>query len=158
VKKPASLRAALQDALPEFRREPGRLKVWIEDGSGLSRQTGTLAFAFRYRLHLLMEEVASDIALVALPIFRWLRVNQPELLAPGAAGFAFDADVLDNGSADILIQLDLTENVTVAPREEGGWALDYLPEPDPLFTDGEPLDGIATFPDLTEVVTTTDTP
>lgn len=160
MEKPKTLRAAIEAALPEFKRDPARLKVWIEDGAGMSRQTPSLAFGFRYRLNVMLEEATSDIALVALAIFRWLRVNQPDLMAPGAAGFSFDADILDNKSWDILIQLELTENVTVAPREGGGWELNYLPEPDPLFLDGEPLEGMEEeddpIPGLLEVVTETE--
>lgn len=152
--KAASLRAALTDALPEFQREPDRLRMWVEDGAAQHRQTATLAFGFRYRLNVLLVECATDIALVALPLFRWLRVNQPDLLAPGRDGFTFDADILDNRTADMLIQLELTDNVTVAPREEGGWTLDYLPEPDPMFPDFDGLGDADPIPDLAKVVTT----
>lgn len=156
--KPKSLRTAIENGLPEFKRDPARLKVWIEDGRSQSNMTPTLAFAFRYRLNVLLEESTSDIALVALAIFRWLRVNQPNLMVPGAAGFSFDADFLDNKTVDILIQLELTESVTVAPREEGGWTLNYLPEPDPLFDDEQPplpLPPEAPISELTGVVTVT---
>ena len=154
MEKIDTLRAVLTEAIPELKREPERLRMWVEDGAGSSRQTGTLAFGFTYRLNILLVEMSTDIALIALPIFRWLRVNQPDLLAPGKEGFSFDADVLDNRACDIVIQIDLTENVTVAPREGGGWSLDYLSEPDPLFEDGEPPEGLPEAPDLTEVIAT----
>jgi len=157
VQKAKSLRAAIEIALPELKREPGRLKVWAEDGVGLSRQTDSLSFGFRYRLTVLVEELAADIALLALALFRWLRVNQPDLLAPGAQGFAFDVDFLDNRTADVAIQLALTENVSVSEREEGGWQLDYLAEPDPLFLDDVPQPplpaDLSEIPVVTEVVT-----
>ena len=156
MKKAASLRAALSAAVPEFRKNPSRLRLWIEDGSGMSRQTPDLSFAFEYRLNVLVEETATDIALIALALFRWLRVNQPELLSPGARGFAFDADILDNETADILFQLDLRENVAVAPREEGGFSLDYVAEPDPLFEDELGAGGLPEIPDLAEVQTDLD--
>lgn len=158
MKKIDTLRAALVAALPEFQGEPDRLRIWVENGSAQSRQTATLAFGFSYRLNLLLVETASDIALVTLPIFRWLRVNQPDLLAPSTTGFDFDVDVLDNGTCDILLQLDLTENVAVAATPDGGWTLDYLAEPDPLLLDGEPLPGMDTAPDLAAVITHDDAP
>lgn len=158
MKKSDDLRAAVAAALPEFRNEPDRLRIWIENGTAQCRQTASLSFGFAYRLNLLFVEASSDIALVALPIFRWLRVNQPDLLAPGAAGFSFDVDVLDNATCDILVQLDLAENVAVASTPDGGWTLDYLAEPDPLFMDGEPLPGMAAAPDLAAVITHDDEP
>ncbi len=154
MKKIETLRAALAEAIPELRREPDRLRIWIEDGAASSRQSETLGFGFAYRASLLIVETKTDLALIALPIFRWLRINQPDLLAPGAEGFSFDADILDNESWDVLIQLQLRENVTVVPREDGGWSLDYLAEPDPLFSDDSGLDDAGDIPGLTEVITT----
>ena len=153
MKKPDALRSALQAVLPEFAGEPDRLRLWIEDGSAQSRQTDTAGFGFSYRLNLLLVEASTDIALIALPIFQWLRVNQPNLLAPGATGFSFDVDVLDNRACDILIQLELTENVSVAPNDDGGFALNYLAEPDPLFLDALPPGDLGTVPDLDRVTT-----
>lgn len=156
MRKIETLRAALTEALPDLQREPERLRMWVEDGSGSSRQTATLSFGFAYRLNVLLVEMSTDLALIALPIFRWLRVNQPDLLTPGREGFSFDADVLDNRTCDIVIQLSLTENVTVAAREDGGWSLDYLAEPDPMFEDGSPLGDLAEASDLAEVIAATE--
>lgn len=153
MKKPATLRAALAAALPEFAGDETRMRIWVEDGSAQSRLTGSLAFGFSYRLNLLLVETKSDIALVALPVFRWLQVNQPALLTPGNDGFTFDVDVLDNETADILIQLQLDEMVTVAPLEDGGFALNYLPEPDPLFDDFSAPADLPEVPPLSAVTT-----
>src|SRR5690606_1917346 len=100
--------------------------------------TQSLGLGFSYRANLLFEEASTDIALIALPIFIWLRVNQPELLRPGAEGFTYEIDILDNECADILIRLQLSENISVTPLETGGWNVDYLDEPDPLFEDNLP--------------------
>lgn len=156
MQKIETLRAALTESLPELKNEPDRLRMWVEDGAGSSRQTASLSFGFSYRLNVLLVEMSTDIALIALPIFRWLRVNQPDLLAPGKEGFSFDADVLDNRTCDIVIQLSLTENVQVAPIEAGGWSLDYLPEPDPMFEDGDPLGDLAAAPNLADVIATSE--
>ncbi|WP_374406511.1 phage tail protein [Pelagerythrobacter sp.] len=153
MQKTQSLRRALSAALPELKRDPDRLKVWIENGAGQSRETATLSFGFRYRLNVLCVDMSTDIAVLALALFRWLRVNQVDLLAPGTDGFAFDVDVLDNGLSDILFQLDLTENVSVGPREDGGYDLAYLAEPDPMFADELPPAGLPETPLLAEVRT-----
>ena len=152
MKKIQSLRTALTAALPELQTDPDRLRLWVEDGSASSRQTQSLGFGFTYRANLLIEEASTDIALIALPIFIWLRVHQPELLRPGAEGFSFEVDILDNRCADILIRLQLTENITVGTREEGGWDVNYQDEPDPLFDDGLPpwdLDDVPPFAAVT---------
>lgn len=134
MQKPASLRKALTAALEELRKEPTRLAIWIEDGAVRSRDTGDLSFGFEYPLSVLLRDMKTDIALVTLAITRWLRVNQPDLLAGGPGdSFKFETDILDNEKADILITLQLREAVKVTPIDGGGFDLEYQAEPDPLF-------------------------
>ena len=140
MQKPASLRAALTAAIPEIRDQPDRLVIWVEDGAVRARQTETQGFAFQYPLSVLLRELSTDIAIVALAINRWLRRHQPDLLAGGAGdSYKFETDVLDNMTADILFTIDLCENVAVEPQPDGSWSIDYLVEPDPLFDDGQTL-------------------
>lgn len=146
MEKLNSLRAAITAALPELARSRENLRIWIERGQGRCQGTKTDAFGFSFQANVLVVEMTSDIAILAHAIFRWLRVNQPDLLTPGREGFAFDADILDNGSADVLIQIQLTQNVTVAALPGGGHTLAYLPEPDPLFDDGEGVDDVDPVP------------
>lgn len=153
MNKAKLLRTALTSALPELRKDPDRLKLWVENGSARSRQTATLGFAFQYRLNVLIAEASTDIALIALALFRWIRVQQPSLLAVGSEGISFDADILDNGTADILFQLELVENISVSPKDSGGFTLDYLTEPDPLMMDELGFGGTAPIPPLDQVDT-----
>jgi hypothetical protein len=151
MQKLTSLRAAITTALPELARSPENLRIWIERGAGKCQGTSTDAFGFTFQANVLIVEMASDIAVLAHAIFRWLRVNQPELLVPGRDGFAFDADILDNSSADVLIQIQLTQNVTVAPQDGGTFALAYLAEADPLFADDLGFAGVDPVPPLAAV-------
>ena len=122
MQKPASLRKALTAALEELRKEPTRLAIWIEDGAVRSRDTGDLSFGFEYPLSVLLRDMKTDIALVTLAITRWLRVNQPDLLAGGPGdSFKFETDILDNEKADILITLQLREAVKVTPIDGPNW-------------------------------------
>ncbi|WP_313801015.1 phage tail protein [Sphingobium sp.] len=141
-----TLRASIATALPELARSPENLRIWIERGSGRCQGTPSDAFGFAFQANVLIVEMASDIAVLSHAIFRWLRVNQPDLLTPGKEGFSFDADILDNGSADVLLQIQLTQNVTVAPKDGGGFTLAYLPEPDPLFADDLGFTGMDPVP------------
>lgn len=141
MRKVDTLRQALIGALPELASHPARLKLWIERGTAQSRQTSSFAFCYNFRLNILVEEMATNISVLALAIFIWLRINQPDLLAPGATGFSFEADILDNRTADVLVQLELTQDVTVAAAEGGRWTLQDLDEPDPLFDDALGLGG-----------------
>ncbi|MCM0001020.1 MAG: phage tail protein [Erythrobacter sp.] len=151
MNKAKSLRAALTAAIPELRNEPGRLKLWIENGAVRARGTASHGFAMQYPLSVLIEEASTDIAIIALAITRWLRVNQPDLLAPNGDSFQFESDILDLTTADILFTINLTENIAVAPQQDGSWQVTYLDEPDPLFGEGEGFAGVAPIPLLAEV-------
>jgi len=146
-----TLRAALIAALPELRAQPDRVRLWVDRGAAQSRQTASFSFAFSFRLNVLLVELRSDISVVALAIFNWLQVNQPALLAPHADGFIFDVDILDNSTADVLVQIDLTQNVAVTPQDGGDFRLEYLPEPDPLFDDPLGLGGVTPVPPLDRI-------
>lgn len=140
MKKPASLRQALTARIPEIRNEPERLKLWVEDGTVRARHTPTHGFALEYPLSVLLTEISTDIAVIAHAVNRWLRVNQPALLAGGVGeSYKFEADILDNETADLMLVIPLTENVAITEMEDGSWQIDYLAEPDPLFDDGSPV-------------------
>lgn len=141
-----SLRAAITQALPELQKSPENLRLWISRGSGRCQGTASDAFGFDYEANVLIVEMGSDFAVLAHAIFRWLRVNQPDLIAPPKEGFTFDVDPLDNGTADVLLQLRLTQNVTVAKKYGGGFDMSYLAEPDPLFADDLGFEGVAPVP------------
>lgn len=134
MQKPASLRAALTEALPELARDTDRFMVWAERGSIRSRMTESRAFAWSYTLHLVIQELAAHPSIAMLAICDWLRTNQPELLAPDATGFRFEADILDSEALDLMVELDLTEQVVLVPRADGGFNLEHLAEP-VLFPD-----------------------
>ncbi|PJI89073.1 phage tail protein [Sphingomonas koreensis] len=155
MKKIDSLRDALLAATPELQQQPARLRMWVDRGSVQARQTESLSFAYGFRLNVLIMELATDISVLTLAITRWLRVNQPELLAPGTDAFTFDVDILDNNTVDVLFEIAITQNVAVTPAAGGKFNLVDLPEPDPLFgaeiqipalnailIDGEPLAGL----------------
>ena len=149
MKKPTELRKALTAALPELKRNPDRLVIWVEDGAIRARQTEDASFSFEYPLSVLLREIQTDIAVIVHAINRWLRVNQPDLLAAGNRdSFKFETDILDNGTADIVFTLDLVEAVKVAEDPAGGWSLDYVAEPDPLFDDETALAAAGGTPPL----------
>ena len=146
-----SLRAAIAEALPELKRSPENLRLWISRGSGRCQGTASDAFGLGYEANVLVVEMHNDFTVLAHAIFRWLRINQPDLVVPPNEGFTFDVDPLDNGTADVLLQIRLTQNVTVSAKEDGGFDMQYLAEPTPLFTDVLGFEGIAPVPPLAGV-------
>lgn len=114
MRKIDSLRDTLLAAIPEANNDPAMLPTWIDRGSVRGRQTGSGSFEMAFRLNVLAIGVRTDLSLISLAVTKWLRTNQPERLQPGSDSFTFDADILDSDTADVLIQIDLTQNYEVS--------------------------------------------
>lgn len=139
MKKPASLRAALAALMPEYARDTDRLAMWVEKGHVRSR-LGSHGFAWEYELTILLKEFAGDPAVPFFVITEWLRLNQPEALAPGDRnGFVFEADILDDKTWDIQVVLELDDLVVATPAGNGSWNLEARDAIVPIDPDAEPL-------------------
>lgn len=129
--KPAGLREHLTAALPDLRRDPERLLVFIDEGSVVSTAAAGLSFEYRYTLNLILTDYAGHPDAVMVPLLVWLARHQPELLANPSLReqISFKADVLANDKVDLDIKVPLTERVGVKPREGGGYNVEHYPEP-----------------------------
>lgn len=154
MRKDDSLRQLLATSIEDLAQSPERLRIWIDRGTVQCRQTATFAFAMSCRVNVLLMDMTTDIAAVVYVICAWLRVNQPDLLAPGKDAFALEHDVIDNETYDALIQIDLTQNVSCALNAQGKMQVTYLPEPEPLLADDLPFPGLDAIPVLKAVCVT----
>lgn len=135
MRKPDSLRAAITAMLPELGRDPDRLRIWADKGRIRSTQRPDRGFVWEYTLNVAAIDFTGHPSILFLAVNDWLRVNQPELLAANAPGYAAEFDIIDDKTIDLLVELDLTEQVVLTPREGGGFDLEHIAEPDPLFSD-----------------------
>lgn len=137
--KPASLRAAIVALQPDLARDPAKLLMWVDQGSIVACSTPTLGFAYRYRLNVILIEFSGQPSVVILAVTNWLRQHQPDLLTPGKEAFSIEVDLIDSKTVDLQLQIQLDENVLATRREDGGFDLQHLDEPVPLFDDDLPL-------------------
>ena len=136
MNKPDSLRAALTTVMPELARDPDRLRIWVDKGRIRCPMTTSRDFSYEYTLSLLLVDFTGHPALVFLTINDWLRINQPDLAQVSRdSGYAFETEVIDAETIDLLIDLELTERAELVPRAGGGWLIEHPAEPDPLFAD-----------------------
>ncbi len=144
--KPDLLRAYLGASIPEFLTDPDRMAVFVDKGRLVSRRSASLSYEYRYELTLWLEAFTRGPDAVMVPLLLWLRTHQPELLLRFEReddAIVFAADILDQGSWNILIRFELTEAVTLVARGDGsGWDVTHLPEPsaDDLLLDGANID------------------
>lgn len=148
MRKIDSLKDTLLAAIPEANNDPAMLPTWIDRGSIRARQTGSHAFAMAFRLNVLALGVRTDLSIISLAVTRWLRANQPALLQPGADSFTFDADILDNGTADVLIQIELTQDYRVG-TVDGEEVVEPIEEDDPVRAE---VDAAGLAPDIAAIL------
>jgi len=142
MRKPDSLRAALTAALPELARDPGNLRIWIDEGRIVGRLADRIdvlkGYEYRYRINVLVMDFARAPNEAMLPLMLWLRFQQPDLLASHEAAekaIAFEAEILDDQRVDLWFKIPLTETVLLTKQPGGAFAADHMEEPeiDPAF-------------------------
>jgi len=154
VNKIESLRTHLLALVPELKKNPDRLMVFIDNGTMRSTAAPGLSFEYSYTLNLIFTDYAGHPDAIAIPLFAWVLANQRELmenLERSKGAIAFEVDVLDNSKVDLSIKLPLTERVIVKRQDDGTLVVTHPPEPvvdDEVFTleslqiltpDGKPL-------------------
>lgn len=151
--KIALLDAALRAALPELAADPDRLGIFVDKGRIVSRLGDPIGFEQRYECSLWLPRFTGGADRVMIPLLRWLREHQPDLFQRfdrDDQAIEFAADILDAGTADLLIRFELTESVIVTARPDGsGWDVDRATEPTMAETE---IAAGAGMPPLAELV------
>ncbi|BBH14532.1 phage tail protein [Chromobacterium haemolyticum] len=132
MNKPHTLRAALEAALPELRHNPDRLTMWTEDGQ-LAIRPGALHFTLHYTLKLVVIEYGRGIESILLPLLDWIAINEPPLLQnpdARADGLSYRSEIISHSAEDIEITVKLSERVKAVKDAAGGFAFEYLGEPE----------------------------
>lgn len=122
MNKPESLRAHLLATVADFRHDPDRLLIFIDNGKVRCTAAHTLSFEYSFDLQIILTEFAGHPDSVFLPVLAWLSVNQSELLEnldKVKNGIQFEADILDKDKVDLSITLALTEKVIVGKDDQG---------------------------------------
>lgn len=132
MNKPESLRAHLLATVSEFKHDPDRLLIFIDNGKVRCTAANTLSFEYSFDLQIILTEFAGHPDSVMLPILGWLSVNQSELLenlSKVQDGIQFEADILDKSKVDLSITLALTEKVVVGQDDQGNTTVKHSNEP-----------------------------
>ncbi|OHX19838.1 phage tail protein [Chromobacterium sphagni] len=131
MNKPASLRQALEAALPELRDNPDRLLMFIEDG-GIVAAPGRLSFGYRYTVKLIVTDYAGHLDQLIIPLRGWIEANEPPLIQNPERlekGFRFEAELTSLAAMDVEITLQLTEGVKVQTEADGSITATHRGEP-----------------------------
>ena len=119
--KLASLRALIEQCVPDLKRDPDRLKITGEGGHIVATGTAALSFEYRYTAFITVLDYAGHTDAIFVPLLAWMQVNQGEQLdnpQEREKAIEFEVNSLNEASADIGIWLHLTERVIV--RQQPG--------------------------------------
>ncbi|VXC66383.1 phage tail protein [Serratia oryzae] len=125
------MRTALTESLPWLQRHPEDLRLFTDSERIASTLANSLSFEYQFRLNLLITDYTGDMDFIIVPILAWLCEHQPDIMATEEkrrTGYTFEADINNDGSFDISINLQLTERVIVK-EQAGALLVDHLPEP-----------------------------
>lgn len=140
MKKAESLKELLLASVPALKNDPAKLAIFVDKGKVSAVRSNTLAFQLGYTLTFWIEAFAGDLDGLFVPVLAWISQNQPELIGrPDSEPFTFESELLDGDTADITVEIELTERVLIEQRENGKLRtrhLDDAPQPD-VFTGAE---------------------
>ncbi len=120
MRKAASLKELLLASVPSLKRDPARLALFVDKGNVASVRSSNLSFEMAYTLTIWIEAFAGDLDTLFVPILAWISQHQPDLIGrPDGKPFTFESELLDSDSADITIDIELTERVLVERRPDG---------------------------------------
>ncbi len=137
--KISSLRAYLTTAMPELARHPDRLSISLVSGRFTALYGERLGFGYSATAQIDILGFPGAPAAVFLPVLMWLRVHELAALQNheiAAAQLRFEADVLDDKTVDISIQIPITEAVDVTERADGS-GFDMALRDEPPLADGD---------------------
>lgn len=128
MKKPEGLRRLL--LATALKDQPEKLQMFVDRGGITCRRGRDLAFQYGYTLSIFVEGYTGEVNALMVPILAWVAEQQPDLLdKPPYQPFTFESETLDANSADVSIDIDLTERVLVDRTGKSTFVARHLDEP-----------------------------
>lgn len=131
MKKLSSIKDRLCQKIPYLKDNPEKLYLFVDDGSIIATYEPSLSYEYNYSLNIIIEAFPDDQNIIFAVVLEWLKEHQPDILAnpdKRATGIRFEADILNSQSANISIDLKLTERVIVVMKE-GKYYVEAVNEP-----------------------------
>lgn len=138
MKKAELLRDALIASNQWCKANPEQFTVWVEKGHIEIQAAGESSFMYLYPIQVLAMDFPGQLDDLMLPLLAWVWENQPDLLLNPDSNkkIEFDADIVSDDSADILLKVPVWERVMVT-IENGKTVAKHLAEDKPRFGGGD---------------------
>lgn len=132
MKKLNSIKDTLLKKIRYLSENREKLYLFVDDGGIIATNEPSLSYEYSYSLNIILEAFPGDQNIVFAVVVEWVKQHQPDILAnpdKRQNGIRFEADILNNLSANISIDLKLTERVIVTEKD-GQYHVDAVPEPE----------------------------
>lgn len=132
MKKLNSIKDTLLKKIRYLSDNPEKLYLFVDDGGIIATNEPSLSYEYSYSLNIILEAFPGDQNIVFAVVVEWVKQHQPDILAnpdKRQNGIRFEADILNNLSANISIDLKLTERVIVTEKD-GQYHVDAVSEPE----------------------------
>ncbi|AIU88993.1 MULTISPECIES: phage tail protein [Pectobacterium] len=149
------LRKAISEQVPWLRENPDQLVVYVQKGNAISTGARSASFEYRYTLEVLAMDYPHSIDTLMVPVLMWARIYQPDLLLNPErrkTGITFEADLLSNSTADLLIRIQADEAVIVTRNEAGEINARHRTDPPPDPMEGQDAWGLLVKDDVASTV------
>lgn len=137
--KPDKIRDIITRANPYLKVDPDKLHVFLDSGRIVAYGAGSLSFEYQYTLNVIVQDYPHHADQIFLPLLVYLRTQQPELFENRDKAknlIRFEAEVLNQQTVDLSIEVDLTERVIISQPEGNKLVVQHVGEPDhPEFPD-----------------------
>ncbi|EPL3702362.1 phage tail protein [Morganella morganii] len=127
-----SIKDTLCRKIPYLKDNPEKLYLFVDDGGIFATNEPSLSYEYIYSLNIILEAFPGDQNIVFAVVVEWVKQHQPDILAnpdKRANGIRFEADILNSQTANISIDLKLTERIIVSVQD-GAYRVEAVPEPE----------------------------
>lgn len=145
MRKPLSLRTHLTAALPQYRRSPENLLMFVTDGHVSATGTKALGWQWEYALHIVLCDFTGHPDAVIGPTLIWLRAHQPDALNhpdKQKQALKVSAEYLTTKTMDLVLDVQLSESVHARPMGSGQGAFELVHRLEPPSFDLQPHDAV----------------
>ncbi len=116
---------ALQSLTELFKKhivDPKEFAVWAEDGALFCGQDNAVdGFEIEYTAIVYMKNVKVQPHILMMHLVSWLNKYDPYRQEKGLAFPSFATELLDKGRCDLKIKIDLLEEYSLQPNQQGNW-------------------------------------
>lgn len=131
--KPDKIREVITKANPYLKRDPDKLHVFLDSGRVVAYGAASLSYEYQYTINIVVLDYPHHADQIFVPLLAYLRTQQPELFENHEMAqnmIRFEAEILNQQSVDLSIEVDLTESVIVSQPAGNKLVVEHVGEPE----------------------------